>query len=168
MSSTNNQVQTDQSKLAGKYLTFLLKGQLYGVPVSNVREINSYSEITPIPQTPTFVAGVMNLRGKVIPVINLREKFRFESIPVNKETCIVVIDTQDGQMGVIVDGVSSVLDLIGPQIEPTPKLGEDSVEAFILGLGKVDHQVIILIDVAKTLSKEHLRSLVQVVSDQAA
>ena len=150
---------TSRRAFGGQYLTFLLRDQLYGVPIGNVREINRYSEITAIPQTPMFVAGVMNLRGKVIPVINLRQKFNFPPLEPTKETCIVVIDGGHGQMGVIVDAVRSVIDLSSEQIEPTPSLGEDTVEAFILGLGKLEQSVIILIDIAKTLSKEHLHSI---------
>ena len=158
----------DNSKLAGQYLTFILREQLYGVPIAEVREINRFSEITAIPQTPKFVAGVMNLRGKVIPVINLREKFAFEHKEASKETCIIVIDSGQGQMGVIVDAVRAVLELNASQIEATPKLGEEQVEAFILGLGKLEDKVVILIDIAKTLSKEHLKSLVHVVTESVA
>lgn len=161
-------ISNKDQKLGGQFLSFLLRDQLYGVPIGNVREINRYSEITSIPQTPRFVAGVMNLRGKVVPVINLREKFSFESKEVTKETCIVVIDSGNGQMGVIVDAVQSVIDLTDEQIESTPSLGEESVEGFIIGLGKLESQVIILIDIAKTLSKEHLRSLIDVQESKAA
>jgi purine-binding chemotaxis protein CheW len=144
----------------GQFLTFLLRGQFYGVPIAAVREINRFIEVTPIPQTPSFVAGVMNLRGKVIPVVNLREKFGFEPVKNSKETCIVIIETGDGQMGVIVDAVRSVVDLTAAQIEPTPRLGEESVESIILGLGKLDDKVVILIDIAATLSKDHLKQVV--------
>jgi purine-binding chemotaxis protein CheW len=144
----------------GQFLTFLLRDQFYGVPIAAVREINRFVEVTPIPQTPKFVAGVMNLRGKVIPVINLREKFGFEPLEPTKETCIVVLDTGDGQMGVIVDAVRSVVDLTSNQIEPTPRLGEESLESVILGLGKLDDKVVILVDISITLSKDHLKQVV--------
>jgi len=150
------------SESQGQYLTFILRDQLYGVPVGNVREINRISDITKIPQTPKFVAGVINLRGKIISVINLREKLAFESVPPTKETCIVVIETAQGQIGVIVDAVRSVVDLPLEKIEKTPDLGEDTVEAFVIGIGKLEDQVVILVDIAKTLSREHLKEVVNI------
>ena len=152
-------METQKAK-PGQYLSFKLRDQLYGVPISSVREINRFSITTPIPQTPKFVSGVMNLRGKVVPVINLREKFNFESITPTKETCIIIVDGGEGQMGVIVDSVRAVIDLAESQLEQTPRLGEESVEAFIMGLGKLDQQVIILIDIAQTLSREHLKQFI--------
>ena len=144
----------------GQFLTFKLRGQYYGIPIAAVREINRYIEVTPIPQTPKFVAGVMNLRGKVIPVVNLREKFGFEPTATTKETCIIIIETGDGQMGIIVDAVRSVVDLGADKIEPTPRLGEESVESLILGLGKFNDKVVILIDISQSLSKDHLKHVV--------
>ena len=140
----------------GQYLTFVLKGQTYGVPIGTVREINRVSEITPVPQTPPFVSGVINLRGKVIPVVNLRVKFGLEFAQYTKGTCVIVIEGSCGQVGIIVDAVNAVFELNANQIEPTPTLGDESKLAFITGMGKVDDHVIILLDVVEALSKDQL------------
>lgn len=138
----------------GQYLTFMLKGQFYGVPIATVREINRVSDITPVPQTPHFVAGVINLRGKVIPVVNLRQKFELPKVPYDRETCIIVIEGTDGQVGMIVDSVSAVVELTDAQIEGSPTLGSDSKLDFVMGMGKMDDKVIILVDIVSALSKD--------------
>ena len=99
----------EQSTRAGKYLTFALAEEEYGLEILKVREIISMSEITSVPKTPQYVKGVINLRGKVIPVIDLRLKFTMEEIPYTDETCIIVVDVNGGEMGIIVDHVSEVL-----------------------------------------------------------
>jgi purine-binding chemotaxis protein CheW len=146
----------------GQYLTFLLNGQLYGVPVASVREINRVIEVTPIPQTPPFVVGVINLRGRVIPVIGLRQKFGLPATENSKETCIIIIEASTGQVGVIVDAVRSVVDLAEKQIENTPSLGDAAIENVIMGLGKIDDKVMILVDVAKSVSDQNLKQVIEV------
>lgn len=138
----------------GQYLTLRLKSQFYGIPIGAVREINQMAEIAEVPRTPSFVIGVMNLRGKVIPVIDLRQKFGMEPTGHTKETCIVVIEAQVGQVGMVVDAVSEVVDFTAAQIEPAPVLGNEKDLAFVTGMGKRDNQVIILVDVVNALSKE--------------
>ncbi len=153
--------QNNENRLAqpGQYLTFVLSHQLYGVPIGAIREINRMSEITPVPKTPSFVAGVMNLRGKVIPVVNLRKKLNFEPIETTKETCIIVIEAFDGQVGMIVDSVSGVIELASNQIEPTPNLGNLVDTEFVLGMGKLENKVIVLIDIVKVLSNHQINEL---------
>src|SRR3989338_8702379 len=102
----------------GQYLTFVLKSQSYGVPIGAIREINRLTDITEVPQTPNFVAGVMNLRGKVVPVVDLRLKFEMEAATPTKQTCIIVIDGESEQVGIIVDSVTGVIDLSPEHIEP--------------------------------------------------
>lgn len=151
----------------GQYLTFMLNGQLYGVPIGTVREINRPSEITPVPRTPEYVAGVMNLRGKVIPVVNLRIKLGFKAVAHTKETCIIVIETTVGQVGMTVDSVSGVIELTSSQIEPTPNLGTSANTEFVLGMGKVENKVVILIDIVKALSSSQLADLGAVAHEAA-
>ena len=139
---------------AGQYLTFYLKSQSYGVPIAAVREINQLSDIVQIPKTPNFVMGVMNLRGKVIPVVDLRLKFGMDKTPHTKETCIIVIETKLGQVGAVVDAVSEVVDLTNEQIGPAPVLGEEKELSFVKGMGKLNDTVIVLVDVVNALSKE--------------
>lgn len=139
---------------AGQYLTFFLKSQSYGVPIAAVREINQLSDIVQIPKTPNFVMGVMNLRGKVIPVVDLRMKFGMDKTPHTKETCIIVIETVLGQVGAVVDAVSEVIDLTSEQIGPAPVLGEEKELSYVKGMGKFNNSVIVLVDVVNALSKE--------------
>ncbi len=140
----------------GQHLTFFLNKQEYGVSIGTVREINQVLDITPVPQTPSFVAGVMNLRGKVIPVVNLRKKFGMQAIDYTKQTCIIVIETDNTQVGMIVDSVHGVIDLKTEQIEEAPITGEESKMAFIMGMGKTEEGVVILVDIQKALSKDEL------------
>ena len=120
----------------GQYLTFVLGAQDYAVPVLSIREINQVSEITAVPSTPDFVLGVINLRGKIIPVVDLAQKFAMPKTNMVRQTCIVVIDCDHGQVGVLVDQVNEVADFDRSQIEPAPQLGRDADSAFIIGMGK--------------------------------
>jgi purine-binding chemotaxis protein CheW len=142
-----------------QYLTFTLNSEFYGVPIESVREINRVGEITPVPKTPEFVKGVMNLRGKIIPVINLRVKFGMSEVAYNRDTCIIVIDTLTGQVGMIVDAVKEVVDLRNDQIEPPPPLGNQVAKEFVRGLGKQESKVVILVDVSATLKHDDLSNL---------
>lgn len=144
---------------AGQYLTFNLKNRPYGVPIASVREINRMSDIAPVPRTPEFVAGVMNLRGKVIPVITLRRKFGFEDADNTKQTCIIVIEGAEGQVGIIVDSVSGVVSLTTEQIEPPPVLGDMTRLDFVMGMGKTESGVVILVDAVLALSRDNLTGL---------
>lgn len=143
----------------GQYLTFTLKSQLYGVPIATVREINRVTEITPVPQTPEFVSGVINLRGKVIPVVNLRMRFGFERCEHTKQTCIIVIEGEAGQVGMIVDSVSGVMDFDASQIEPPPVLGNQEKMGFVIGMGKNEQNVVILVDIVGALAREVFESM---------
>lgn len=138
----------------GQYLTFILRGQSYAVPIESVREINRMCEIAPVPQTPPYVAGVINLRGKVIPVIDLRLRFDFPLSTITKESCIIVIESKHGQVGTIVDAVSGVVDLRQDEIEPPPHLGNDENLSFIIGMGKTAQEVIILVDTVHALESD--------------
>jgi purine-binding chemotaxis protein CheW len=144
---------------AGQYLTFQLMAEQYGVPIETVREINRVGEITPVPRTPECVKGVMNLRGKIIPVVNLRVKFGMEPQAYTRDTCIIVIDTHIGQVGMIVDSVKEVVDLKETQIEPSPVLGNEEAMSFVRGMGKVDQRVIILVDIVSSFSQEQMTDL---------
>lgn len=155
-----SKVMSKKEAQAGQFLTFSLKGQVYGVPIGSIREINRVSEITPVPQTPEFVAGVMNLRGKVIPVVNLRLKFGLEFSQYTKDTCVVVIEGITGHVGLIVDSVSAVIDLKKEQIEPTPVMGDEKRLRFVTGMGKFEDRVVILLDVVEALSEDKLDSYV--------
>lgn len=147
------------SSFYGKFLIFTLQKQIYGIPISSVKEINRMSEVTPVPQTKSFVSGVMNLRGKVIPVIDLRLRLGMQKGDVTRDTCIVVIENNDGQVGMIVDAVSSVMDLTSEQIETESNTNEIDKSDLVIGLGKTPDQVIVLIDGKGVLTKTDYESL---------
>ena len=140
----------------GKYLTFALGPEEYGLEILKVREIIGYMEITAVPQTPHHVKGVINLRGQVIPVIDLRTKFGMETAEVTEETCIIVVETSQGDRkfstGIVVDRVQEVLDIAGENIEEAPQFGSSVNTDFILGMGKIDESVKILLDIDRVLA----------------
>ena len=143
------------ASLGGKYLTFLLAGEEYGLEILKVREIIGVMDITPVPQTCEFVEGVINLRGKVIPIINLRKKFSLEKIEYDEQTCIIVVDV-GMLMGIVVDTVQEVHDIQSSNIEPAPRLSSNLDNDFIQGMGKVDKKVKILLDIDKVLNIDEL------------
>lgn len=152
-------MDSNQKAQAGQYLTFQLEAEQYGVPIENVREINRVAEITPVPKTPDFVKGVMNLRGKIIPVVNLRTKFGLPEQAYTRDTCIIVIDASIGQLGMIVDAVKEVVDLQEKQIEAAPVLGNEKALAFVRGMGKIDERVIILVDILSAFTREQMNQV---------
>lgn len=148
---------------SGKYLVFHLGREEYGVEVLKVREIMGLQDITSVPQTSSFVKGVINLRGKVIPVIDLRLKFGLDSSEYTQRTCIVVVQVQEKghplMMGVIVDGVNEVLTMQEGEIEDTPQFGDDLRVDYILGMAKIKGKVKILLDIDRVLSAQEIRRL---------
>jgi purine-binding chemotaxis protein CheW len=144
----------------GKYLTFSLAGEEYGIGILKVREIIGMMTVTPVPQTPEFVKGVINLRGKVIPVIDLRLRFGLEAAAYTERTCIIVVeidgDSGSVPMGIVVDAVSEVLNIRGADIEDTPTFGVKLNTDFILGMAKTGGGVKILLDIDKVLGAFHL------------
>lgn len=137
---------------AGQFLTFNISGRPYGVPIVVIREINHVKEITPVPQTDEHVIGVINLRGKVIPVIDLKLKFGMGKTVFTKETCTVVFEGPNGQVGAVVDSVSDVLELAQSQIEAPPVMADHDL-TFIMGMGKINEKVIILIDIVEAITR---------------
>ncbi|MDI9433962.1 MAG: chemotaxis protein CheW [Sedimentisphaerales bacterium] len=163
MTGTKEQARTNQITLPnreGKYLTFALASEEYGLEILTVREIIGYIEVTAVPQTPHYVKGVINLRGQVIPVIDLRAKFGMETAAVTEQSCIIVVEiTQEGRtysVGIIVDRVQEVLDIPGDSIEEPPRFGASVNTDFILGMGKVGSSVKILLDIDKVLAGDRL------------
>ncbi len=148
---------------AGKYLTFQLSNEEFGIRVLRVREIMGLQEITAVPQTPAHIKGVINLRGKVVPVIDLRLKFGLAAAEYTQRTCIIVTQVQgEGGavlMGIVVDGVSDVLNLAGSEIEDTPDFGEEYSGGYLLGMAKVKGKVKILLDIERVLSTQDLHNL---------
>lgn len=139
---------------AGKYLTFVLADEIYGLEILKVREIIGMMSITDVPGTPGYVRGVINLRGKIIPVVDLRSKFGMPPTEETDETCIIVVDVGGVEMGTVVDKVSEVLDISEQEITDTPAMGLDINADFILGMGKADDKVTILLDISRVLGNE--------------
>jgi len=152
---------------AGKYLTFQLANEEFGICVLKVREIMGMQEITAVPQTPPHIKGVINLRGKVVPVVDLRLKFGILTSEYTQRTCIIVTQVQGEAglvlMGIIVDGVSEVLNLAASEIEDTPDFGEEIAGQYLLGMAKVKGKVKILLDIDRVLSTQDVHSLSSIV-----
>ena len=155
----------------GKYLTFALGPEEYGLEILKVREIIGYMDITAVPQTPDYVKGVINLRGQVIPVVDLRSKFAMEATEVTDQTCIIVVEISGGDRtfntGIVVDHVQEVLDIAGEEIEEAPQFGASVETDFILGMGKVGESVKILLDIDKVLGGGGLGRVAASVSEQS-
>lgn len=147
----------------GKYLTFALAEEEYGIGILKIKEIIGMMPITTVPQTPDFVKGVVNLRGKVIPVIDLRLRFGMASSDYTERTCIIVVEIAGGngtiQVGTVVDTVSEVLNINGEEIEDTPAFGTKLNTDYILGIAKLEGGVKILLDIDRVLSSEDIELL---------
>lgn len=158
MSGANigTEIQKSKNLLGGKYLTFKLAGEEYGLEILRVREIIGMMDITAVPRTPDYVMGVVNLRGKVIPVTDLRLKFGMTALERTNQTCIIVVDVGRIEMGIVVDSVSEVLDIPGENIEDAPEFGPNISTEFILGMGKMTGRVIILLNIGQVLTGEEL------------
>ncbi|MGR3311273.1 MAG: chemotaxis protein CheW [Candidatus Brocadiales bacterium] len=160
-------VAEDVLAIEGKFLTFVLCGEEYGLEILKVREINGLIDITSVPQMPDYMKGVINLRGKVIPIIDLRLKFGLPEAEHTKETCVIVVDVQDTLIGIVVDTVSEVVDVVAEEIEPAPDMGHQVSTDFILGLAKIKGKVKILLDVEKVLRTDELEAAEQMALSQA-
>lgn len=148
---------------SGKYLVFHLGREEFGIQVLKVREIMGIQDITAVPQTPAHVKGVLNLRGKVIPVVDLRLKFALPELAYTQRTCIIVVQVQaeagSMQMGIVVDGVAEVLNLTDGDIEDTPAFGRDVTVSYLLGMAKIKGKVKILLDIDQVLTTQELQVL---------
>lgn len=163
---TGKKSQNSMDSLAGKYLTFELAPEIYGIEILKVQEIIGMMNVTRVPKLPDFIKGVINLRGKVIPVIDLRLKFSLDIAEITDKTCIIVVqvarENTQTVMGLIVDEVSEVLDIKAEELEAAPTFGTAMSTDFLLGIGKVDEKVIMLINVDQVLSIEELSKIAQV------
>jgi purine-binding chemotaxis protein CheW len=147
----------------GKYLTFSLAHEEYGIGILKIKEIIGMMPITTVPQTPEFVKGVINLRGKVIPVVDLRLRFGIEAMDYTERTCIIVVEITGRSgiilIGIVVDSVSEVLNIKGEEIEDTPAFGTKLDTAFILGMAKKEGGVKILLDIDQVLSANEIAAI---------
>lgn len=159
------------SKTMSQYLTFTLDKELYAMDIAKVREVLEYTDITRVPRTPEFLRGVINVRGRAVPVVDMRLKFGLSKTEPTVNTCIIIIEVDvDGEstiLGALADSVQEVFDLEPDQIEPAPRLGTRIKTEFIEGMGKSDEQFIIILNIDKIFSADEL-SVVQGVKEEDA
>ena len=155
----------DRATTSTQYLTFLLDDEVFAVDISKIREVLEFTSVTKVPRTQPFMRGVINLRGSVVPVVDLRAKFNMSQGEKTVNTCIIILEIygEDGVtvMGALADSVQEVMELEPDQIEPPPKLGTRLRSDFLIGMGKHDGTFIMILDIDKIFSPEELSSLIQ-------
>jgi purine-binding chemotaxis protein CheW len=152
-------LETETSRAAGKYLTFVLAGEEYGIGILKVQEIIGFQPITPVPGVGKYIEGVFNLRGKIIPVIDLRVKFGMERQERTRETCIIVVESRELKVGIVVDAVSEVRDVKADELEAMPNLGFEEESEYFLGICKANGKVRFLLDIDHVLASEDILAL---------
>lgn len=161
--ASDTRFDVDDGLETAQYLTFLLSGEMYAVQILHVKEIIDYQPVTVIPKMPDFIHGVINLRGAVVPVINLAARFGKASGKHTKRTCIIVMELMENDMrrdiGVVVDAVSEVIDIARKDIEPSPAFGARIRYDFIQGIGNVADKFLIILNVLKVLSISEMTSM---------
>jgi len=153
--------EDDEDTQKDKFLTFQVGTEEFGISIRHVTEIIGLQKITDVPDMPGFIKGVINLRGKVIPVMDVRSRFKLESREYDDRTCIVVVNIKDKSVGLVVDRVSEVADIPESQIEPPAQIGSGTASRYIQGMGKIDEDVKILLDVDRLLYEDELESIGQ-------
>ena len=161
--TSDTETQGDHAVVqGGKFLTFFLDAEEYGIEILRVREIIGLMAITRVPKTEGYIRGIINLRGRVIPIIDLRTKFMMASAETTDETCIIVVQAQEHQVGLLVDKVSEVVDIASENIVPPPAMGDDDATDFILGIGKGETSVTLLLDIDTVLSAAEVQEVSKV------
>ncbi len=169
--ASTTEISERSKELAGKYLTFRLGNEEYGLQILKVQEIIQMQQITRLPRTPEYILGVINLRGKVIPVLDLRRKFGLEATQDTDKTCINVVQVADAEgrpitIGIRIDEIKEVLDIEASNIQETPSFGTAVDTDFILGLGKIADSVKILLDIDKAISVSDTNAMAALASEQ--
>jgi purine-binding chemotaxis protein CheW len=148
---------------SGQYLTFLQRGEMFAIGILGIKEIIEYANLTTVPLMPKFISGVINIRGAVVPVIDLSARFGRETAVTTRRSCIVIIETVNDNekmdIGIIVDSVSEVLEILPADIEPAPRFGTNIRADFISGMGKVNDKFVIILDISRVLSVNEMSSL---------
>ncbi len=152
----SNTIGLVASQLANEFLTFRLGGEEYGIEILKVQEIRGYDSITKIANAPEFIKGVVNLRGIIVPIIDMRIKFRLGNAAYDQFTVVIILNVAGRVMGIVVDGVSDVLTLETEQMRPTPEFGSVIDTEYIMGLGTVEERMLILIDIEKLMGSSDM------------
>jgi purine-binding chemotaxis protein CheW len=157
MMQANQRLTKEDAELSGgEYLTFVLGSEEYGIEILKVQEIRSYEAVTKIANTPDFIKGVINLRGNIVPIIDLRMRFNLAQVNYNEFTVVIMLSLNNRTMGIVVDGVSDVLELKSTQISPVPELVSSIDNKYLLGLGTVDDRMLILVDIEQLMSSKEM------------
>ncbi|MBX4261122.1 chemotaxis protein CheW [Clostridium estertheticum] len=156
-------METAEDTQKGKFLTFSVGKESYGIEIKFVTEIIGIQEITEVPELPDYVKGIINLRGKIIPVIDVRLRFRKEPKDYNDRTCIVVINIKETVVGLIVDNVAEVINIDDSNIVPPPQMKTGFHNRYVRGIGKVGNEVKLLLDCDKLLNDEELDKIIETV-----
>jgi purine-binding chemotaxis protein CheW len=172
MSTTAIQKQLDQraeDDTSAQYLTFYLQDEMFGMNITPIREITDYGHVTKVPMMPDYVRGVVNLRGNVVPVIDLPVRFGWKSSALNKRSCIVMLEVETAEktvlnIGVVIDSVSEVLEIAADHISPPPQMGAKIARDFISGMARIDEQFIVLLNPQTALMPEELENLTEQVA----
>ena len=155
--------KTEDRAQEEKFLTFLTDGELFGIPISDVVQIIGMQEITPLPDFPDYAKGVINLRGNIIPVVDMRIRLKKPEIAYNENTCIIVTSIGDTYMGFIVDSVDEVANIGGDDISPAPVVSDRISNRYLTGIGQIDKKVVLLLDLSKILTQSEFQQVTQTV-----
>ncbi len=172
MTTTAIQKQLDQraeENTSAQYLTFYLQDEMFGMNIKPIREITDYGHVTKVPMMPDYVRGVVNLRGNVVPVIDLPVRFGWKSSPLNKRSCIVMLELESAEettvtVGIVIDSVSEVLEIDGDHVNPPPKMGAKIARDFISGMARIGENFIVLLNPQTALMPDELESLTEQVA----
>lgn len=167
-----NLVGTDKlvvdNKIWHEYLIFTLGNEEYGIEILKVQEIRGYDRVTRIPNAPEFITGVTNLRGVIVPIVDLRVKFQLGAADINQDTVIIVLNLHERIVGIVVDGVSDVLALNDEQIRPAPDFSATLSTKYLLGLGLLNERMLILVDIEKLLNSEEMQIIARLADNAQA
>ncbi|QLK62432.1 chemotaxis protein CheW [Enterobacteriaceae bacterium Kacie_13] len=166
MHMSRTEKQFGENNVDQEYLVFTLGNEEYGIEILKVQEIRGYDRVTRIANSPDFIAGITNLRGVIVPIIDLRIKFQLDSAEINDQTVTIVLNLLDRVVGIVVDGVSDVLSLSAEQIKPAPDFTATLSTQYLLGLGSLDDRMLILVDIEKLLNSEEME-IVEKVAEAA-
>lgn len=152
----------DDDTLRNKYLTFFIEEQLFGVPIADVVQIVGMQDITKVPEFPSYAKGVINLRGIIIPIIDVRLRLKKEEITYNERTCIIVTNINETYIGFIVDSVNEVIKISQENISKPPQMGSDYVNSYITGIAKLENNIVLLMDIKKMLNEKEIEFITNI------
>jgi purine-binding chemotaxis protein CheW len=154
-----NQISGSIDEMRGRYLTFFIDNQVFGIPIADVIQIVGVQEITEVPEFPTYAKGIINLRGNIVPLIDMRIRFHKEELPYNDRTCVIVTNIGSRLIGLVVEAVDEVASISDEEISPPPVVSSDDTDSYITGLGLKDNKIIVLLDTQKILSTAAIEKL---------